>query len=389
MLETIQIQSRSVDVIQGCDKVCRVQSVVINLLIKIMGQFNEDIAIMDAANDYLSFRELAYEIFTSLFRVLPEELSKWCDRKIVYHIGLTVPSRKANPVAYIVSRLIRGYYEASRWDESIRATLKMESWFENNETLLPITLSEVVNKRKIETIIWYIDAPISWHPSLGLATGVIEQQLMRFRGILDKNHLSDIAHIDQLTGLANRRSLNKSFRWLLRAGDSFSVGIIDIDHFKSVNDTYGHKVGDEVLRFLWKSLRGFFEKLPQATVGRFGGEEFLVIIPWEDKSQLEMRLSEFQAYVAKEYITWRKDKNCPTTLTVSWGTSDTSDIVQGEITVNKKQGELLQKADAALYGAKNTGRNQILSWNVAAHDELLKEKAGVHIEGNRALRDNK
>lgn len=76
MVEAIQIKSRSADVTQGCDRVCRVQSVVINLLNKIMYQFNEDIAIMDAANDYLSFRELAYEVFTSLFRVLPEELSK-------------------------------------------------------------------------------------------------------------------------------------------------------------------------------------------------------------------------------------------------------------------------------------------------------------------------
>lgn len=388
--EINQVPSSSAHMAQGCDRICRVQAVVINMINRIIDKFNEDIGCMNAANDYLSFRELAYDVFVELFRVLPEQLSAF-GGKITFHIPAP-PSRKNHPAAHIASLLIRGYYEAGRGDEQIRETIRLTQWAmeQDDVDILPIILSELVDKTSREATIWYIKASPSWHPSLNAVIKVVEQQLKRFYGILCENHLSDIAHIDQLTGLRNRRSLDKDFRWLLRAGDSFSVGIIDIDHFKNVNDTYGHGAGDEVLRFLWKSLSDFFLKVPHAAVGRFGGEEFLVIIPWEDKSQLETRLSEFQTYVAREYIAWKKEENYPAVITISWGTSDTSDIMQGELTVNDKQGELLQKADAALYWAKNSGRDKIFSWDKEKYCGLLAEKkAYVNMEGNnRILRDN-
>lgn len=150
--EIVKAPSSSTHPIHGCDRICRVQGVVIDMINRIIDKFNEDIGCMNAANDYLSFRELAYDIFVELFRVLPEQLSEF-GGKITFRIPAP-PPRKAHPAAHIAALLIRGYYEAGRGDERIRETIRIIPSPEQEATdVLPIILSELVDKKPREATI--------------------------------------------------------------------------------------------------------------------------------------------------------------------------------------------------------------------------------------------
>ncbi|MFM7363517.1 MAG: diguanylate cyclase [Cuspidothrix sp.] len=165
--------------------------------------------------------------------------------------------------------------------------------------------------------------------------------------------LKKIANTDVLTGIANRRHilflLKKEFQRSQRYHQNFSVLIIDVDHFKYVNDTYGHPIGDivlkEICQFLVSSLRNV------DTVGRLGGEEFIVILP---ATELEGAIE-----LAQRLCTQIRDLDIDIThkivkITVSIGvtsyqTNDVNDTV------------ILQRADDALYQAKETGRDRVIA----------------------------
>ena len=154
---------------------------------------------------------------------------------------------------------------------------------------------------------------------------------------------------DLLTGLLNRRAiLDRLHEELARArryGDVVAVGLIDIDHFKKVNDTYGHQVGDDVLcgfvQILTKSFREY------DTIGRIGGEEFLVIAPIKPGTDCGSVFCRALLKVAESKITTRSGM---LTVTMSIGVTIA--------TIENSVDEILEAADAALYKAKNEGRNQ-------------------------------
>jgi diguanylate cyclase (GGDEF)-like protein len=155
---------------------------------------------------------------------------------------------------------------------------------------------------------------------------------------------------DLLTGLLNRRAiLDRLHEELARArryGDVLAVGMIDIDHFKQINDTYGHQAGDDVLcgfvQILSKSFREY------DTIGRIGGEEFLVIAPIKPGTDCVSVFSRALLKVAESKITTRSGM---LTVTMSIGVATA--------TFEHSVDEILEAADAALYQAKNEGRNRI------------------------------
>ncbi|MEW8126115.1 MAG: GGDEF domain-containing protein, partial [Candidatus Thiodiazotropha endolucinida] len=164
--------------------------------------------------------------------------------------------------------------------------------------------------------------------------------------------LQQYATTDDLTGLANRRELDKvalrEFKRATRFTRHLSVLMLDLDHFKAINDTYGHKVGDSVLRHVADicvgSIRG------QDFMARYGGEEFTILLPEtniENSSNLAQRICDQIA--AMPY----QEGQQLISITVSVGASEIED---GDIDFN----DLLNRSDKALYEAKKRGRNQVV-----------------------------
>jgi len=163
--------------------------------------------------------------------------------------------------------------------------------------------------------------------------------------------LRELATHDPLTGLLNRRA---SFDSLLaelnrgcRTGNPVCLVMADLDHFKRINDTHGHQTGDEVLcevaRRMQSSLR------PYDTLGRFGGEEFLLVLPGcklEDGVKLAERICHL---IRCEPV---KARNQPIDVSISLGVAVANSPVPAELEA------LLGSADAALYRAKEAGRNR-------------------------------
>ena len=165
----------------------------------------------------------------------------------------------------------------------------------------------------------------------------------------------ELAITDQLTGLYNRRHMMKQLgQFLQRAnagGPPVSVFIADIDHFKRVNDTYGHDVGDEVLKEFSERMK---ENVRPADIAcRQGGEEFVVIMPETAGDMASVVAERLRRDVAGQ--TFRVDRGRQQLdVTVSLGVATSS----GDATTID---DLLKRADEALYEAKEKGRNQVRS----------------------------
>lgn len=185
--------------------------------------------------------------------------------------------------------------------------------------------------------------------------GTIFILIVLFLNIIDHNTIEKElilkATTDSLTGVNNRGYfMEKAHDLFIRAKEFksyFSVLILDIDHFKNVNDTYGHAIGDLVLKALSESCRLSLRK--EDLFGRIGGEEFAVALPNTNKEEA-FRIAEKLRKELSLLVVAAENKHI--TFTVSIGVS----MLQGSDTsVN----ELIKRADDALYSAKNLGRNRV------------------------------
>ncbi len=162
----------------------------------------------------------------------------------------------------------------------------------------------------------------------------------------DNSELTRMALTDSLTGLSNRTSMNQILRReysrFERHDHRFGIVMLDIDHFKNVNDSFGHDTGDTVL----KELASIFENAIRASdfVARWGGEEFLICCTTIEEEDLLPIAETIRKLVASTKFKSAKQ------ITASLGCAA---IVKGETI-----GELIKRADVALYEAKNNGRNQ-------------------------------
>lgn len=162
--------------------------------------------------------------------------------------------------------------------------------------------------------------------------------------------LEKLALLDMLTQLANRSFLEREVRSRLEERERFNVpfGVlfIDIDHFKDFNDTYGHAVGDEVLRSVAQTMVA--NSRPFDLCGRWGGEEFLAVIRNVAAQELALLGNRLRALVESSYLS-REDRTLK--ITVSIGAT----IAQG----GDSPETLLKRADALLYESKKAGRNRL------------------------------
>nr|WP_306272167.1 response regulator [Pseudoalteromonas carrageenovora] len=158
------------------------------------------------------------------------------------------------------------------------------------------------------------------------------------------------ANTDYLTNLPNRRyffeEAEKSLKQIKRTNGDGALAMLDIDHFKSINDTYGHDVGDEVLKGLSICFKKYFKK---HLVARLGGEEFAVYFIDVEKQEALKRLEGFRYFIEANSHEFSSAK---IKFTISIG------FVSGPV---YKIDELLKQADLKLYDAKETGRNKVVS----------------------------
>ncbi|MDP2850829.1 MAG: diguanylate cyclase [Sulfuricurvum sp.] len=168
------------------------------------------------------------------------------------------------------------------------------------------------------------------------------------QNITDKKMIEEISLKDQLTGLYNRRHLDavleKNCQMAERYNIPFSVAIIDIDHFKNVNDTYGHQVGDYVLQNLSEILKSQCRAVD--ILGRWGGEEFLIIFPNTEESEAEIAAEKIRKAIEIFPMEYVGNK------TASIGVCEYHDNLN----------ETIKRADEALYQAKAQGRNRVCTY---------------------------
>jgi len=160
-------------------------------------------------------------------------------------------------------------------------------------------------------------------------------------------------NIDPLTNLYNRRFLEKESPQLIssckRYDETFSLVAIDVDYFKKINDSYGHDIGDKVLKVLASKLLELTR--PSDMILRVGGEEFLIILPKTDIDGAYVVARKILKGVRAINVAVDKDINCSITVSVGVATFDD----RKDSTID----DVLKRADVALYEAKNDGRNTI------------------------------
>jgi diguanylate cyclase (GGDEF)-like protein len=176
-------------------------------------------------------------------------------------------------------------------------------------------------------------------PQAGVAWMLLERHLPAFLRdaqraleLLDRPpRLARDASVDALTGLANQRTLGRA---LGRLRPEQTVVMIDLDHFKAINDTFGHREGDKVLRLFGRTLAATLRAAGQ--VGRYGGEEFVVILPGNGAER----------FLARLRIEWMRTKPYPVTFSA------------GLAAARPDPRKALHAADLALSRAKQSGRNR-------------------------------
>lgn len=171
--------------------------------------------------------------------------------------------------------------------------------------------------------------------------------------------LRSIANIDSLTGLSNRRSFENALAEASLNGTGLlapvSVLMIDVDHFKAFNDTYGHQAGDECLRLVAQFLNETAKRKGDL-IARLGGEEFVALLPATSEEDALTLAESFRSNLFQHAIPHAGSQLGVVTVSVGVASD------RRQLASSKDAKDLLQKADAALYGAKRGGRNRVNSW---------------------------
>jgi diguanylate cyclase (GGDEF)-like protein len=228
-----------------------------------------------------------------------------------------------------------------------------------------IVVSEVVAS-------FLLDADGKPHAVLGVSRNITERRRVeaqlreandKLRGQLEEIEnlhvaLQEQAIRDSLTGCFNRRYLDETLERELsrsrREGYPLSLVILDLDHFKQINDTYGHQAGDQALVVLAETLRADIRH--EDVLCRYGGEEFIILMPHMPLATAAERAEAWRQKIADIRVPFGKFE---LTFTTSAGVAAYPDH-------GKTPDELSQSADLALYLAKNAGRNRVIVFSADA-----------------------
>jgi diguanylate cyclase (GGDEF)-like protein len=201
----------------------------------------------------------------------------------------------------------------------------------------------------------------------------------------ERNKLSHMAKTDELTGLHNRRygmeQLHNELNRVRRYGGSVVIALLDVDHFKYINDNHGHLVGDRVLITIGSLLKEGIRSVDFSS--RWGGEEFLLFFPNTALEDGRIAMEKIRQSIYEYHF---RSKSGPFSVTFSYGLYT---FTGGQEGVE----EVLQHCDIALYHAKNTGRNRGVNYSndlrkVSPHDRLLDSESAEDPRSQAAPQDN-
>lgn len=185
---------------------------------------------------------------------------------------------------------------------------------------------------------------------------MLEQEVQeRTKELEEANKKLDlISRTDELTGLPNRRdmlrTIDNEIQRVTRSKKPFCFIFIDIDHFKNVNDTYGHACGDEVLKHVSATIRNLLRKYD--VLARYGGEEFLTLLPETDLEGAKIVAERFRKTIEDTTVIFGK---LSIKVTITLGVARYDHALGAD--------KSIQMADRALYEGKETGRNKVIVWN--------------------------
>lgn len=176
------------------------------------------------------------------------------------------------------------------------------------------------------------------------------KEITQLKNELEKARM--VANTDELTGVPNRRGFNTIIKKLSETAQEentpFALILIDIDFFKSINDKFGHLIGDSVLRYLAKQLDS--ETKGKDSIARIGGEEFVILLP-QTEYQNALKLADTLRQKVASFTLKVKGQDKPLKLTISAGVATYQ--------IGEDIEKLIERADKALYQAKKSGRNKV------------------------------
>ncbi|PPC97335.1 GGDEF domain-containing protein [Methylotenera mobilis] len=176
-----------------------------------------------------------------------------------------------------------------------------------------------------------------------------EKRIQELTAELD--YIGQVAHQDYLTGALNRRGMDEAiereFNRADRHNTALCIAMLDIDHFKKLNDTLGHATGDEALTHLVKVLKDVLRTTD--VLARYGGEEFIIILPDTPQDEAVKVITRVQRELTKNFFMYNNER---VLITFSAGVAERA--------LNEAPEALIPRADAALYKAKHSGRNQVV-----------------------------
>lgn len=251
--------------------------------------------------------------------------------------------------------------ELKRLAEDLRALVsdvsnKTENLVQNlgdRNTELRQTVKSLSTSREKNEILRLLSAVVSQSGMIHSAVSSSHKELVEARQTMERmeSELAEtrsLLHEDALTGARNRRGMDESLaREVSRAKRDqvkLTVAMVDLDHFKKVNDTHGHDAGDKLLVHLATLIKTMLRE--SDTLVRYGGEEFLMILPDTDLRGGGLVLGRLQQMLAKNPMVY-EGKEIPVTFSAGLA----------QLTENENGHALVVRADTALYDAKRSGRN--------------------------------
>lgn len=254
-----------------------------------------------------------------------------------------------------VSRYLADYFLTPNNPEKLAKLSRMaRSWLDIDETVLVEVIDIMADGLKsVEDLF-----DITIHHSSEI-TGIMAEakELLTIHSLSKVKELEEKSYRDGLTGTNNRRffdeSLNREFHLSAQHQFPLSIAMIDLDHFKKINDTYGHITGDNILVAVAKTISDQIRR--DDTLCRYGGEEFALILPGTTLAISKHITRRIKEQIAT--ISYQHEDNLVINLTASIGVACLDSNTQFKLPE-----DLVKAADSALYAAKNAGRNQVVEW---------------------------